>query len=50
MPRILALMIVILFLCVPATFASEIEFQEGLNSFFGFMPAEFAFEHASQAG
>ncbi len=50
MQRILALLIVILFLCVPATFASEIEFQEGLNSFFGFMPAEFDFEHARQAG
>jgi len=35
---------------LPATFASEIEFQEGLNSFFGFMPAEFDFEHPRQAG
>ena len=50
MRRILALLIVILFLCVPATFASEIEFQQGLNSFFGFMPTEFDFEHAREAG
>jgi len=48
MPRILTLVIVILFLCAPATFASEIEFQEGLNSSFGFMPAEFDFEHAAK--
>ncbi len=44
MPRILALAMVILFLSVPAAVANEIEFQEGLNSFFGFMPAEFDFE------
>jgi len=50
MRRILALLIVILFLWVPATLASEIEFQEGLSSFFGFMPAEFDFEHAKEAG
>jgi len=49
MRRVLLLMIIILLLCVPATFASEIEFQEGLNSFFGFMPAGFDFEHARQA-
>ena len=46
MRRILPLMIAILPLCAPATFASEIEFEEGLNSFFGFMPAGFDFEHA----
>ena len=49
MRRILLLMIAILPLCVPAVFASEMEFQEGLNSFFGFMPAGFDFEHARQA-
>ena len=32
MRPILLLMIAILPLCAPATFASEIEFQEGLNS------------------
>ena len=30
--RVLLLMIIILFLFLPATFASEIEFPEGLNS------------------
>jgi len=49
MRRVLLLMIIILLLFVPATFTSEIEFQEGLNSFFGFMPAGFDFEHARQA-
>ncbi|TKJ42805.1 hypothetical protein CEE35_09365 [Candidatus Aerophobetes bacterium Ae_b3b] len=49
MRRVLLLMIIILLLFLPATFASEIEFQEGLNSFFGFMPAGFDFEHARQA-
>ena len=49
MRRILVLMIVILLLCAPTTFASEIEFEEGLNSFFGFMPAGFDFEHAKKA-
>jgi len=34
MRRVLLLMIIILLLFVPATFASEIEFEEGLNSFF----------------
>ena len=49
MRRVLLLMIIILLLFLPATFAGEIEFQEGLNSFFGFMPAGFDFEHARQA-
>jgi len=50
MQRILALAMVILFLSVPAAIGSQTELQEGMNSFFGFMPAEFDFEHAREAG
>lgn len=50
MRPVLASVMVIFFLCLPATFAGEMAFQEGQNSFFGFMPAGFDLEHAAQAG
>jgi hypothetical protein len=40
----------ILLLLVLAGFGDEVDSREGFNSRFGFMPAEFDFEHAREAG
>jgi len=50
MRRISLLVIIILLLSVLATFGHELNLEEGFDSWFGFMPAEFDFEHAREAG
>ncbi|MFQ6066249.1 MAG: hypothetical protein ACE5K3_03105 [bacterium] len=50
MRRISLLVITILLLSGLAGFGEELESREGFDSPFGFMPAEFDFEHARRAG